>query len=39
MRGFALCGIAILTVQVLVGQWWLNQFRQGPVEMIWRKAL
>ncbi|MCF6440585.1 DUF418 domain-containing protein [Pseudoalteromonas luteoviolacea] len=32
-------GAVILIVQVSFGQWWLNQFQQGPIEMIWRKAL
>ncbi|MDK1287673.1 DUF418 domain-containing protein [Pseudoalteromonas umbrosa] len=32
-------GAVILAAQVSFGLWWLNQFRQGPVEMMWRKAL
>lgn len=31
-----LLAVAIIIVQVMVSKWWLNQFRYGPLEWIWR---
>jgi uncharacterized protein len=31
-------GIAVYAVQIMASTWWLNRFRFGPVEWLWRSA-
>ena len=33
----ALIGLAIFAAQLLFSRWWLNNYRQGPFETIWKK--
>ena len=31
-----LISVLVFTMQVLVSHWWLNRYRFGPVEWLWR---
>lgn len=29
--------LLLFTIQIFVSKWWLRRFKQGPVEMVWKK--
>jgi uncharacterized protein len=38
-RAMAMCvGLILLVAHIAFSHWWLNRFRYGPLEAIWRKA-
>jgi uncharacterized protein len=30
--------LALIAVQIVVSTWWLNRYRCGPMEWVWRSA-
>ena len=32
-------GLAVLALQIMFSHFWLSQFKQGPIEYLWRKAI
>jgi uncharacterized protein len=34
-----LTGLVLLSMQLVISHWWLNHYKQGPLEMLWRKLM